>query len=347
MKTSYFLGANSCEGFKSLYDNFCAGKGDYLHVIKGGPGTGKSGFMRKIGARAEERGLDVEYVICSGDLDSLDGVYIPALHLGWVDGTAPHVIDPERFGVSGDYLDIVSFCRTPLELADRQRVEDISAEYKGLYADAYRLLFASYACADAFSKKLIPDDALNTVRRRIRSILDAHPDTDGQGILLRRYLSAVSYAGRVRLADSLSGGCLNVYYIDDKLSCASDMLTFALDEALSRGMDVIACHSPFKTNKLEALLLPGAELAFTAGDWEIQGQKHIRLDALADGAMLKKYRKERNDSRRLAQELESAAYEKLQKAKSLHDELEQVYRPYMDFSALDVFTECELKRLFP
>ena len=49
MNRTYFLGANSKNGFYSLYDELFAG--EYrLHIIKGGPGTGKSSFMRKIGA---------------------------------------------------------------------------------------------------------------------------------------------------------------------------------------------------------------------------------------------------------------------------------------------------------
>ena len=74
METSYFLGANTASGFLSLYDGFCRGEGDYLRIVKGGPGTGKSGFMRAIGREAAKRGLDVEYVRCSGDPASLDGV---------------------------------------------------------------------------------------------------------------------------------------------------------------------------------------------------------------------------------------------------------------------------------
>ena len=77
MSVSYFLGANSCQGFYSLYKEFCSAEGDFLHLIKAGPGGGKSGFMRKIAKAAEDRGLEVEYLICSGDPDSLDGIYIP------------------------------------------------------------------------------------------------------------------------------------------------------------------------------------------------------------------------------------------------------------------------------
>ena len=43
-----------------------------------------------VAARAEEQGLRVEYIRCSGDPDSLDAVVFPALNTAIVDGTAPH-----------------------------------------------------------------------------------------------------------------------------------------------------------------------------------------------------------------------------------------------------------------
>ena len=88
MDQTFFLAANSGQGFFSLYDGF-PGDGVFLHVVKGGPGTGKSGFLRRIRKAAQERGLDTETILCSGDPDSLDGLCVPALRQAWVDGTAP------------------------------------------------------------------------------------------------------------------------------------------------------------------------------------------------------------------------------------------------------------------
>ena len=73
--TRFFLGANSKRGFSSLYESFCdPAAGDFLWVLKGGPGCGKSTLMKRIGAAAEEIGEPVEYIHCSGDPDSLDAV---------------------------------------------------------------------------------------------------------------------------------------------------------------------------------------------------------------------------------------------------------------------------------
>ncbi len=89
--THFFLGANSGQGFQSLFDSFCAPEDHFdLVVLKGGPGCGKSTLMRRVGEAMEARGETVEYLHCSGDPGSLDGVHIPRLRAAFVDGTAPH-----------------------------------------------------------------------------------------------------------------------------------------------------------------------------------------------------------------------------------------------------------------
>ncbi len=95
MVTNFFLGANSSAGFRSLYEDFTDPNKNYdILVLKGGPGVGKSSFMKYIGSRAEEQGEDVEYIWCSGDPDSLDAVRLPRVGIIAVDGTSPHDIVP-------------------------------------------------------------------------------------------------------------------------------------------------------------------------------------------------------------------------------------------------------------
>ena len=97
MNISYFLGANSYKGFSSLYDDLVSLPDvKRLFIIKGGAGCGKSTFMKTIAAAANEAGLDVERILCSGDPESLDGIFIPAMRVAYVDGTAPHAAVPNR-----------------------------------------------------------------------------------------------------------------------------------------------------------------------------------------------------------------------------------------------------------
>ena len=78
METTFFLGACTGRGFVSHYDVLFA-EADTVNIIKGGSGCGKSTFMRSLASAARERGMDVSYILCSSDPDSLDGILLPQL----------------------------------------------------------------------------------------------------------------------------------------------------------------------------------------------------------------------------------------------------------------------------
>ena len=95
MVTNFFVGANSGEGFQNLFSEVVDLADNYdLMVLKGGPGVGKNTFMREIGRCMEAAGAPVEYLWCSGDPHSLDGVVLPSIRCAVVDGTAPHGMAP-------------------------------------------------------------------------------------------------------------------------------------------------------------------------------------------------------------------------------------------------------------
>lgn len=90
-KVSFFLGANTPAGFYSLYDQMIEpGTARRIYLLKGGPGCGKSSLMRRVARALEAGGEPVEYILCSGDPDSLDAVIFPNLRAAVVDATAPH-----------------------------------------------------------------------------------------------------------------------------------------------------------------------------------------------------------------------------------------------------------------
>lgn len=90
-RVEYFLGANSSAGFFSLYDQLIDPEtASRVYILKGGPGCGKSTLMGMVAKELERVGERVEYILCSGDPDSLDGVVAPGLGAAIVDGTAPH-----------------------------------------------------------------------------------------------------------------------------------------------------------------------------------------------------------------------------------------------------------------
>ncbi len=147
MAKQYFLGANTGSGFVSLYDSFAA-DGDFLWILKGGPGCGKSSFMRRIGMAAEATGHDVEYVLCSGDPDSLDGVYIRDLGVAYVDGTAPHVQEARHPGADSNYLNLGAHLDNTALRPHLARLTELTDAYRTKYAEAYAALAEAKALHD-------------------------------------------------------------------------------------------------------------------------------------------------------------------------------------------------------
>ena len=137
-----------------------------------------------------------------------------------------------------------------------------------------------------------------------------------------------------------------VYRLDEGRGLAPLALRIAAEEAAARGLSRIRCPSPLSPGEAEGLLLPEAGIAFLAGERGTENERSIHLDAL-----LPPPEREEKLARRRASQLQrsalEAAVEQLRLAKARHDELEAVYRPYMDFSALTEFTEQTVRALFP
>lgn len=139
MAKRYFLGANTGQGFYSLYDDLAA-QTPFLWILKGGPGCGKSSFMRRIGMAAEANGHDVEYILCSGDPDSLDGVYIRDLGVAYADGTAPHVLEPRHAGADSNYVNLGAHLDQAALKGKLSELESLQRAYRAKYAEAYAAL---------------------------------------------------------------------------------------------------------------------------------------------------------------------------------------------------------------
>ena len=316
MDTQFFLAANSGRGFVSRYEGF-PGRRAFLHILKGGPGTGKSSFLKRIRARAAELGYDTESILCSGDPDSLDGLLIPALHLAWADGTAPHALEPRIFGADADYVNLGRFCR-PLDSAAGGRAAELHTAYKEQYRQAYALLRGALALEEAGT--IPPTGAeLAEAEEQIRGALSAIPEKEaGETEQKLRFLSAISCRGLLRLEETLRQLCPKTL----SLSGGNTALEKAARLAAERGTRVIRCLRPLNPEETEAVLVPQMGLAFLAE------KRESRENALRDAVCAR-------------------AVERLREAKRLHDELEAVYRPYVDFAALTNFTENCLWELFP
>ena len=131
------------------------------------------------------------------------------------------------------------------------------------------------------------------------------------GHMNRRFASAITCKGLLHLPLASEDYAV--------LRAPAAALPAAAEEAQRRGWDLILCPSPLFPDETEALLLPEKKLAFSA----VSDSAEAHLPHL------------------------EKAVEALREAKGLHDELEALYRPHMDFQGLTAYTEALLKKLFP
>ncbi len=339
----YFLGANAPGGFRSLYDQLIPyDTARAVYILKGGPGCGKSTLMRRVAAQAEQAGLEVEYILCSGDPDSLDAVVLPGAGTALVDGTAPHVVEPKLPGAVDRYVDLGACYDHGALYPLRREITRCMAGYKGCYARAYRCLGAA---ADLFEDQraaLLTDGLSHKLARRAQGILNREvPRRKGvqPGRVKQRFLGAVSCQGSFTLYDTAFAQCQRVYELSDSYGLGHEMLLRLLAGLTAAGFDAVACPDPMAPDRLSHLLAPQRGLAFLpcAGGEALprKAYRRIRLDAAADGELLRRCRSRLRFAKKVSRALTEEAVTSLAQAKAIHDELEAVYHPYVDFGRVE------------
>ncbi len=339
----YFLGANAPTGFYSLYPQLLPPEeARAIYILKGGPGCGKSTLMRRVGARMEEEGLKTEYTLCSGDPASLDALLLPELGVALVDGTAPHVVEPKYPGAVERYVNLGECYDSRALWARRKELMDCMSGYKGCYQRAYRCLGASAEISEDLRATLLTPELSEKLAKRARGILSRElrkkRDVTG-GQVKQRFLGAVTHLGPMCLFETALAQCPRVYELVDSYGLAHEMLIHLLAGASAGGWDTVACPDPMAPDRLAHLLVPERGLAFLTSTTALplpgKPYRRIRLDAAADRELLRRSRPRLRFAKKVSAALVEEAVDSLAQAKAMHDELESIYNPYVDFDRVE------------
>ena len=343
-----FLGANSEKGFYSLYPQFTADADVY--VIKGGPGSGKSGMMKKIAAAACAEGYFTEYCYCSSDAESLDGVRIPERGICILDGTPPHTFEPRLPGVRDVMLNTGRFWDRALLRGQREEIEAISEEIRKEFARTYRFLASAGQGAEEARLTALRRTDADGIRTLARSLLRRHgktPETTGR--LHPRFLSGISPQGYVTNKDTIYTLCDKVFPLRDRYGLSDLFLEEAAQYANDRNSEAYLFYDPLQPDRLRHVALPGEGIAFVTCDrqtnFEPQNAYRIDLKRFTDLST-----EETALCKRAATWKEEAlkgALEALAREKAYHDDLEEYYVTAMDFRKLDRYTATVIREIFP
>ncbi len=357
MQHRYFAASNSAEGFKNYYGEVFS-RADFIYIIKGGPGTGKSSFMKRYARRAEERGYICEYYYCSSDPSSLDGVLIFSEKgvIGLLDGTPPHVSEPKFPGAREQIINLGECWDT--ELLRKQKNEIIAlSERKGAeYKNAYTFL-RSVGNLRAVSDGLL-DESLDRhkMRAAVSRLIKDLPEGDmGYAPAI---LDSVSMNGRVRLS-SFEDNAEKLYIISDFHGIGELFLTELFFSLRSRNVTARVSFDPVCPDRVDGIFLEKERIAFVTGrglqekyemercgeiiqDKGIENGKKltfINSKRFVNTEKLREVRSELRYTSRLAESSLDGALHALTKAKIYHFLLEDIYGKAMDWKKFELMCE--------
>lgn len=337
-----FPGNNTSEGFFSYYHYIMPQReAEHIFCLKGGPGVGKSTFMTKIGDRLQQEGVDVEYLHCSSDPESLDGIVIPGLSVALIDGTAPHIIDPQNPGAVDEIINLGEYWDLKGIKQHKQQIIDINAEVGRYFRRAYRYLKAA---------KCLMDDCLSLCgggEHMAGALAQAALITDkemksvvgtGTGKTRKMFASAITPSGVVHYLDTLFDESYKLYLIISGWGAGvSDMLGKIAADAQLRGLNTEIYYCPMDpAHRIEHLIIPALKLAF------VSENRYVDIEAKPDAIVdLTQYADEtdadREDLKFGEGEFDTLLREAvftLRRAKETHDEMERFYVPNMDFDGV-------------
>ena len=338
---SYFLGCPTPEGFETHVGGEMKSGKYFTYIIKGGPGTGKSSFMKKIAAALSD--LDSpDLYFCSSDPDSLDAVIFPRLGVILADGTSPHVFEPVYPGARERILDLGRFWKSGELRANAAKIISVSDENARLHQRAKRYLGAVHNLgADIISMgeaALLRDKTAGYCKRLAAKVLPRTGRRDG--CVKLRQICSVTPRG-VLTQKSAYEGC-RLFSVSDPYFAASDMILKSVSaQAASLGYMAVASKNVLLPGCVyEYLVIPELKIAFVP-ESAAEGEEIKKINALRfyDREALRERRRRFIFNTGAKRELTYAVIEALARAKTVHDELEAYYISAMDFDAVTALCE--------
>lgn len=347
-----FPGGNTCQGFFSFYDYLAKTGIKRKIILKGGPGVGKSTFMKKVGKHFEDMGLNIEYHWCSSDNDSLDGVVIGDHRVCLLDGTAPHVVDPKFPGAVDEIINLGQFWKRNLIVQSRPEIISLNSEISHCFNRAYLRLAEAKQALDEWSSFYLQarDEAL--VNRNILALADEFCRGAERSPEPGRHLFAAAITPRgieSKLDSLLDDSCAFYGVKGSPGSGVKELLSYTAGQLSLRGVYAEIYHNPLVPGDIDIIISPAQRLVmidvsnsifdYTSGLANVKFKRWLDFDHLANNSVLNANQGRTEDARQRIQQNLEAAVEYIAQAKETHDQLETHYVPALDFEQVDMYRE--------
>ena len=345
-----FPGGNTPEGFYSYYGYILDQReASSIICLKGGPGTGKSGFMKGIAEYFREKGENVDYFRCSSDPGSLDGILLKERKVAVLDGTSPHIIDPKTPGAVDMIVNLGECWDGGVIRQYKNHIMQSDMMIKKWFSYAYNNLNAAAqlrkSVSDTYREMMLPGELYKEAAGIVNRELSKYPVTLAEGKVRKFFASAITPEGTVSHLDSLIDGYGRMYCLMAPEAFDTEtVLRIIADQTVHRGFAVEEFYCPMRPEKgLEHLLIPELDLAFITlnkyHDMDMCGSRAevtmLEMRDYIDWNGIEVYSGVMDFCREESDRLIAEAIGYLKRAKAEHDVLESYYIPNMNFQKID------------
>ena len=351
----YFPGNNTPLGFFSNYKHILGQReANKIVCIKGGPGTGKSTFMNRIAEYFASMDEDIDYLHCSADENSLDGIVLKDRRIAVIDGTSPHITDPVTPGAVDKIVNLGEFWDEEAIAVNKSEIIDLNEETSRWYRIAYNYLSAAKSVYRSLEEIYNDDSEDSEIYKVVADIVGSeYGDLDislKPGKRKKFFASAITGDGVVNYITSLLGDMKRVYMIDSPVGYSnSSFMEIVTEGAIYRGLDVEVYYCPMcPEEKIEHIVIPELKTAFVTMNryhdiqpWEIpapdeSGQEIILID-MEDYMNILNIGKNSELIQSLNEEYDillNKSVKHLSLARDAHLMVEKMYIPNMNFTQL-------------
>ena len=356
----YFPGNNTPQGFFSYYRYILSQReASRIICIKGGPGTGKSTFMRKIGERFAEEGEDVDFLHCSADDESLDGIVLKNRKVAIFDGTSPHITDPITPGAVDSIINLGDFWNEEGIMSNKVEIIDLNEETSSWYRIAYNYLNAARSVCrsleELYGKAVRASEVYGLIGDIIEREYGRYPIAVCPGRQKKFFASAITADGLVNYLNTLLENITNVYIISVPAGYQNSSFMEILREgAVYRGFDTESFYCPMEPDeKIDHLIIPELSLAFISVNeyhdlepWEVIRDDDSRQDITLmdisdymDSVFIETNSELIKSLRNEFDVLLGKGIRALSNAKNTHMKVEELYIPNMNFTRVSALCD--------
>ncbi len=316
----FFAAANGYDGFRSYFDSvFNSADFEKIYVLKGGPGTGKSSFMKAIKKEMQAIGCSCESIYCSSDPMSLDGVICEYgdKKIAILDGTTPHERDAIIPGSIDEIVNLGDAWDTEWLTAEKDKILDLNKEKKNAYKTAYSYL--KICGSTVKQKEFLMAIARNSKKLKIGQKSKAETKTK------IRLVSSFGKYGSYRF-DTLEKLSEKIFSVIGEDIYAYKLMNEIYENLKNNGGEIIQCPSPFDKNKTEALYHTESKTAYVIGGngEKIQAEKYFTVKDKTDAERI-----------RVLEEIYNSSIKESERwfniASDMHFRLEDIYSRAMNF----------------